>query len=200
MHQLKPNPQPPANKLAAPSALKVSDPDSDQNRRYRVNVGIGCAPKDRISVQARRLEVTIFLGTNHGIKLDQPYTRWPTNRWINTVDEVWKEFSKRYGWEWEATEALLKLMCEDNVRNAARKQARIAGAGTPPAGPRQQDKKLGERKYTGHANGARKKTLLRRPNKKSLVLNGTVASGVTQTSMDFGTMSPPTTSYADIKN
>jgi hypothetical protein len=163
--EVKPKTQPPATKLKAPKAPKVEDPDEDTNRRHRINRGIGVAPHDRIAVAARRQEVTKYLLTAHGIRLDRPYTRWPTKTWIEYVDKAWKEFAKRYGWTWYATEALLKVMSEDNVRNAFKKRARIVtargaanqGAPGPTIGSMQsfavQGDMKGDMNYIGHANG-----------------------------------------------
>jgi hypothetical protein len=140
--------------------------ENDANTRYNINKALGINPCERKVVQARRKEVTEFLLIEYNIRLNKPYTKWPNKTWIASVNATFKHFSAIYGWKRKAVEDLLKLICEDNVRNGRKlsKKRALEGAEAssttnPPASKK--------RSVLTESGNPKKKTLLRRPNRKA---------------------------------
>jgi hypothetical protein len=174
----------------APGLANVEDEHSeddesenDANTRYNINKALSIDPFDRKVVQARRKEVTEFLLSEYRIRLNKPYTHWRNKTWIASVNAAFEHFSPIYGWKRKAIEDLLKLMCEDNVRNARKlsKKRALEGAGASsgtnhPVPHQGSSKKRSVLKETGVA---KKKTLLRRPNRNtsSHIQSATATSG-----------------------
>jgi hypothetical protein len=148
--------------------------ENETNTRYNINKALGIDPFDRKVVQARRKKVTEFLLSEYRIRLNKPYTHWRNKTWIATVNTVFEHFSPIYGWKRKAIEALLKLMCEDNVRNARKLikkralEAAVASSGSnPPPPPPHQSSSKKQRSVLKETGIAKKKTLLRRPNRNT---------------------------------
>ncbi|KAA8894994.1 hypothetical protein FN846DRAFT_998171 [Sphaerosporella brunnea] len=166
------------SRAAASGSANVEDENSkgdesekDANSRYNISKALGINPFDRKVVQARRKEVTEFLLGEYGIRLNKPPTHWQEKAWIASVNAAFEHFSTVYGWKRKAIEDLLKLMCQDNVRNARQlnKKRALEGAeassGTNPPPPR---RGLSKKQYVRKDTViVKKKTLLRRPNRNT---------------------------------
>ncbi|KAI5785898.1 hypothetical protein EDC01DRAFT_631812 [Geopyxis carbonaria] len=119
--KLKVYPEPDCTKENAEQIVKLragkTHKGGDKSWRYFVNIAMGVNPFNRSAVQARRKEVSeaAFL------------RRWSLNKNWTSFDreKVWKplaaslhaDFSKKYNWSRILTEEVMKLVCEDNVRN-----------------------------------------------------------------------------------
>jgi hypothetical protein len=101
------------------------------NPRWMLNSMMGVNPTDRTAVQARRAEVRKECDRNDR-PLNKAFSKWDRKEWRELVKTIHPVFEKKYGWDLDVLEAVMKSLCSDTSRNLRTKEKR---ARTDSAGP-----------------------------------------------------------------